>query len=64
MIDGQNVMMERIQEWKDAHKEEPRELDFDFFCSIVDRVNESSPGEGRLQPDRCRRRLDTRHAVS
>ena len=50
MIDGQNVMMERIQEWKDAHKEEPRELDFGFFCTIVDRVNESSPVKVACNP--------------
>ena len=41
-MEEQNVMLERIQEWKDAHKSEPRELDFDFFFEIVDRVNESS----------------------
>ena len=50
MRDGQNVMMERIQEWKDAHKEEPRELDFDFFCSIIDRANESSPVKVACNP--------------
>ena len=48
--EGQNVMMEKIQEWKDAHKAEPRELDFDFFCQIVDRVNESSPVKVACNP--------------
>ena len=37
-----NPMGERIQQWEEAHKAEPRDLDFDFFCKIIDRVNESS----------------------
>ena len=50
MIDEQNVMREMIQEWKDAHKEEPRDLDFDFFCSIIDCANESSPVKVACNP--------------
>lgn len=49
-MDGKSVMMEKIQEWKDAHKEEPRELDFDFFCSIVDHANEASPVKVACNP--------------
>lgn len=38
----QDVMLQRIQEWKDAHKDVPRELDFGFFCEIIEKVNNSS----------------------
>ena len=37
-----NVMQERINEWKKAHKDKPRDLDYGMFCDVLDIVNESS----------------------
>ena len=40
--DEPNPMGERIRQWGESHKAEARELDFDFLCKIINRVNGSS----------------------
>lgn len=37
-----DVMREMINEWKAAHKEKPRDLDFEMLCEILKHVNGNS----------------------
>ena len=49
-MDDQNVLHEKIKEWKKAHKGAPRDLDFAFFCEILRFVNGSSPVKVACNP--------------